>query len=121
MALGSVAVSGGVSKKAKERMMYMDGKLIWSAAMGKSGSSSVTAPDGVDYIIVKQRETAYKDVRIARGCTGTTTVEQSPYSNGSNAVNNYATVTFASNGKISYSYPSYYAFSSFTVEGYQYI
>lgn len=121
MALGSVAVSGGVSKKAKERMMYMDGKLIWSAAMGKSGSSSVTAPDGVDYIIVKQRETTYKDVRIARGCTGTTTVEQSPYSNGSNAVNNYATVTFASNGKISYSHPSYYAFSSFTVEGYQYI
>ena len=46
MALGSVAVSGGVSKKTKERMMYMDGKLIWSAAMGKSGSSSATAPDG---------------------------------------------------------------------------
>lgn len=120
MALGSVSVPG-VSKKAKERMMYMDGKLIWSAAMGKSGSSSITAPDRVDYIIVKQRETAYKDVRIARGCTGTTTVEQSSYSNGSNAVNNYATVTFASNGKISYSYPNYYAFSSFTVEGYQYI
>ena len=54
MALGSVSVPG-VSKKAKERMMYMDGKLIWSAAMGESGSSSVTAPDGVDYIIVKQR------------------------------------------------------------------
>ena len=120
MALGSVSVPG-VRKKEKGRMMYMDGKLIWSAAMGKSGSSSVTAPDGVDYIIVKQRETAYKDVRIARGCTGTTTIEQSSYSNGSSAVNNYATVTFASNGKISYSYPSYYAFSSFTVEGYQYI
>ena len=44
MALGSVSVPG-VSKKAKERMMYMDGKLIWSAAMGESGSSSVTAPD----------------------------------------------------------------------------
>ena len=26
MALGSVAISGGMSKKAKERMMYMDGK-----------------------------------------------------------------------------------------------
>lgn len=38
--------SGGISKKAKERMMHMDGKLIWSAAMGKSGSSSATAPDG---------------------------------------------------------------------------
>lgn len=85
MALGSVNVPG-VSKKAKERMMYMDGKLIWSAAMGESGSSSVTAPDGVDYIIVKQRETAYKDVRIARGCTGTTTIRQADSSNGSGAV-----------------------------------
>lgn len=121
MALGSVAVSGGVSKKAKERMMYMDGKLVWSAAMGPAGSSSVTAPDGVDYIIVKQRETAYKDVRIVRGCTGTTTIEQSRYADGSDASGRYATVTFASNGKISYSYPSYYAFSCFTVEGYQYI
>lgn len=120
MALGSVSVPG-VSKKTKERMMYMDGKLIWSAAMGKSGSSSVTAPDGVDYIIVKQRETAYKDVRIARGCSGTTTIRQADSSNASGAVDAYATVTFASNGKISYSYPSYYAFSSFTVEGYQYI
>lgn len=103
------------------RDVTMDGKLIWSAAMGESGSSSVTAPDGVDYIIVKQRETAYKDVRIARGCTGTTTIRQADSSNGSGAVDAYATVTFASNGKISYSYPSYYAFSSFTVEGYQYI
>ena len=120
MALGSVSVPS-MSKKAKERMMYMDGKLIWSAAMGKSGSSSATAPDGVDYIIVKQRGTAYNDVRIARGCTGTTTIKQGDLSNGSNTVDAYATVTFASNGKISYSYPSYYAFSSFTVEGYQYI
>ena len=120
MALGSVSVPS-MSKKAKERMMYMDGKLIWSAAMGKSGSSSATAPDGVDYIIVKQRETAYKDVRIARGCSGTTTIKQDDSSNGSNAVDAYATVTFASNGKISYSYPQYYSFSSFTVEGYQYI
>ena len=37
MALGSVSVPG-VSKKTKERMMYIDGKLILSAAMGKSGS-----------------------------------------------------------------------------------
>ena len=120
MALGSVSVPS-MSKKAKERMMYMDGKLIWSAAMGKSGSSSATAPDGVDYIIVKQRGTAYNDVRIARGCTGTTTIEQSSYSNGSDASPGYATVTFASNGKISYSYPQYYALGGFTVEGYQYI
>ena len=59
MALGSVSVPS-MSKKAKERMMYMDGKLIWSAAMGPAGSSSVTAPAGVDYIIVKQLETAYR-------------------------------------------------------------
>lgn len=119
MALGSVSVPG-VSKKAKERMMYMDGKLIWSAAMGPAGSSSVTAPAGVDYIIVKQRETAYKDVRIARGCTGTTSLLQSSkYS--SESVMLYATVTFDSNGKISYSYPYDSAFGKFTVEGYQYI
>lgn len=119
MALGSVSVPG-VSKKAKERMMYMDGKLIWSAAMGPAGSSSVTAPAGVDYIIVKQRESAYKDVRIARGCTGTTSLLQSnKYSSDTNM--NYATVTFDSNGKISYSYPCDYASGKFTVEGYQYI
>ena len=53
MALGSVAVSGGMSKKAKERLMYMDGKLVWSAAMGMSGGLSATAPDTVDYIIVR--------------------------------------------------------------------
>ena len=33
----------------------------------------------------------------------------------------YATVTFDSNGKISYSYPYDSAFGKFTVEGYQYI
>lgn len=120
MALGSVSVPS-MSKKAKERMMYMDGKLIWSAAMGKSGSSSVTAPDGVDYIIVKQRETAYNDVRIARGCSGTTTIRSGSSSNGSGSSDDYATVTFASNGKISYSHSGYYVFSGFTVEGYQYI
>ena len=120
MALGSVSVPS-MSKKAKERMMYMDGKLIWSAAMGKSGSSSATAPDEVDYIIVKPSGTAYNDVRIARGCTGTTTIEQSSYANGSDASPGYATVTFASNGKISYSHPQYYSLGGFTVEGYQYI
>lgn len=35
MALGSVSVPG-MSKKTKERLMYMDGKLVWSAAMGAS-------------------------------------------------------------------------------------
>lgn len=53
MALGSVAVSGGMSKKTKERLMYMDGKLVWSAAMGMSGGLSAPAPDTVDYIIVR--------------------------------------------------------------------
>lgn len=36
MALGSVAVSGGVSKKAKERMMYMDGKPHPFSAAGQA-------------------------------------------------------------------------------------
>lgn len=52
MALGSVVVSGGMSKKTKERLMYMDGKLVWSAAMGTSGGLSATAPDTVDYAIL---------------------------------------------------------------------
>lgn len=80
MALGSVAVSGGMSKKTKERLMYMDGKLVWSAAMGMSGGLSATAPDTVDYIIVRPMAmtisssgSAYtqpKDARVARGGTG---------------------------------------------------
>ena len=53
MALGSVAISGGMSKKTKERLMYMDGKLVWSAAMGSSGGTSAKAPDTVDYLVVK--------------------------------------------------------------------
>lgn len=59
MALGSVAVSGGMSKKEKERMMYMDGKLVWSAAMGASSSMSTTAPAEVDYIVVKPMALAF--------------------------------------------------------------
>ena len=43
MALGSVAVSGGMSKKEKERMMYMDGKLVWSAAMGNLSAACPAA------------------------------------------------------------------------------
>ena len=53
MALGSVAISGGMSKKTKERLMYMDGKLVWSAVMGASSGMSTTAPAEVDYIVVK--------------------------------------------------------------------
>ena len=36
MALGSVAASGGVSKKTKERMMYMDGKPHLFSAAGQA-------------------------------------------------------------------------------------
>lgn len=37
MALGSVAVSGGMSKKEKERMMmYMDGKPYFFSAAGQA-------------------------------------------------------------------------------------
>ena len=80
MALGSVAVSGGMSKKTKERLMYMDGKLVWSAAMGTSGGTSAKAPDTVDYLVVKSVAVDYADssyngkmspgatgVRVARG------------------------------------------------------
>jgi hypothetical protein len=63
MALGSVAVSGGMSKKEKERMMYMDGKLVWSAAMGASSGMSTTAPAEVDYIVVKPMAFAFIDAR----------------------------------------------------------
>ena len=59
MALGSVAVSGGMSKKEKERMRYMDGKLVWSAAMGASSGMSTTAPAEVDYIVVKPMAFAF--------------------------------------------------------------
>lgn len=36
MALGSVAVSGGVSKKAKERMIHMDDKPHPFSAAGQA-------------------------------------------------------------------------------------
>ena len=84
MALGSVSVPG-VSKKAKERMMYMDGKLIWSAAMGSSGGTSAKAPDTVDYLVVKPVSISYAstdtnvlaspgatEVRVTRGGSAAT-------------------------------------------------
>ena len=125
MALGSVSVPG-TSKKAMERMMYMDGKLVWSAAMGNSGGLSVTAPDTVDYIVVRVtsvHSTTGKDTKIARGCSGNIALWQ--YSNLSSSSGDlgyyYGKVSFASEGKISVSYPKNNYNDYFTVEGYQYI
>lgn len=135
MALGSVAVSGGMSKKEKERMMYMDGKLVWSAAMGISGGTSAKAPDTVDYLVVKSVAVDYTassyngkmspgatEVRVARGGSAAISVAQFNASGNSyNHYTNYATVTFASDGTIRLSYPNNRINSCISVEGYQYL
>ena len=130
MALGSVAVSGGMSKKTKERLMYMDGKLVWSAAMGYSGGTSAKAPDTVDYLVVKSVAVDYAassyngktkpgatEVRVARGCSAAIDTCQR---SGSDYYTRYATVTFASDGAIRLSYPLNYIESCISVEGYHY-
>lgn len=127
MALGSVAISGGMSKKTKERLMYMDGKLVWSAAMGASGGLSATAPDTVDYIVVRPMamtttsSTQPKDARVARGGTGNVAWYQT---NGSysNARTNYSygKIAFDASGKITLSYPWDSNNEYLTVEGYHY-
>ena len=99
MALGSVAVSGGMSKKAKERLMYMDGKLVWSTAMGSSGGGAT-------------------EVRVARGGSAATNILQY---NGSYTLTKYVTVTFASDGTIRLSYPCNSLNGCISVEGYQYL
>lgn len=135
MALGSVAISGGMSKKTKERLMYMDGKLVWSAAMGSSGGTSAKAPDTVDYLVVKPVANSYPsatnndqtspgatEVRVARGCSAA--INASQYNRSSNNYyysTNYVTVTFASDGTIQLSYPSANLGSCISVEGYQYL
>ena len=54
MALGSVAISGGMSKKTKERLMYMDGKLVYTGAgVAGKAATSLTVPETADYIVVK--------------------------------------------------------------------
>ena len=86
MALGSVAISGGMSKKTKERLMYMDGKLVYTGA-GVAGkvATSLTVPETADYIVVKMMAPAalesgssavavgtaadYGSTRIVRGGT----------------------------------------------------
>ena len=131
MALGSVAISGGMSKKTKERLKYMDGKLVWSAAMGTSGGLSATAPDTVDYIVVRPMTmttpssgAAYAqpmDARVARGGTGNVAWRQT---NGrySNAVSgyDYGKIAFDASGKITLFYPWDSNNEYLTVEGYHY-
>ncbi|MBL6450786.1 MAG: hypothetical protein JNG54_03890 [Faecalibacterium prausnitzii] len=131
MALGSVAVSGGMSKKEKERMMYMDGKLVWSAAMGTSGGLSATAPDTVDYIVVRPMAmttpssgSAYaqpKDARVARGGTGNVAWYQTSgsYSNARSGYS-YGQIAFDASGKITLYYPWDSNNEYLTVEGYHY-
>lgn len=132
MALGSVAVSGGMSKKAKERLMYMDGKLVWRTAMGSSGGTSAKAPDTVDYLVVKPVSSNYSEnltnqgltspgateVRVARGGSAATNILQY---NGSYTLTKYVTVTFASDGTIRLSYPCNSLNGCISVEGYQYL
>lgn len=130
MALGSVAVSGGMSKKAKERMMYMEGKLVWSAAMGSSGGTSAKAPDTVDYLVVKPVSSSYAgtnanglaspgatEVRVARGGSAATSATQ--YNN-YNGFTGYVVVNFASDGTIRLSYPGSSLNGCISVEGYHY-
>ena len=129
MALGSVAISGGMSKKTKERMMYMDGKLVWSAAMGAYSGMSTTAPAEVDYIVVKPMAFAFtnsspysqqKTARVARGGSGNVSwMQHSRYDN-SIASSNYAKVTFSAEGNISIYYPADNSDDYCTVEGYHY-
>lgn len=131
MALGSVAISGGMSKKTKERLMYMDGKLVWSAAMGSSGGTSAKAPDTVDYLVVKPVTSSYQntptnshtspcatEVRVARGGSAATCAAQ--YNN-SYGFTHYVIVKFASDGTIQLSYPYSSLHGCISVEGYQYL
>lgn len=128
MALGSVAVSGGMSKKTKERLMYMDGKLVWSAAMGSSGGTSAKAPDTVDYLVGKPVATDVSpgtsespgatEVRVARGGSAATSIAQR---SSNTFYTSYITVTFASDGTIRLSYPGSSLSGCISVEGYQYL
>ena len=136
MALGSVAISGGMSKKTRERLMYMDGKLVWSAAMGSSGGTSAKAPDTVDYlVVVKPVASSYPsatnngqtspgatEVRVARGCSAA--INASQYNRSGNNYyysTNYVAVTFTSDGTVLLSYPSDSLGGCISVEGYQYL
>lgn len=113
----------------------MDGKLVWSAAMGVSGGTSAKAPDTVDYLVVKSVAIDYiassyngkmssgaTEVRVARGGSAAISVVQSNRSgNNTTPYMSYVTVTFASDGTIQLSYPCYNLSGCISVEGYQYI
>lgn len=128
MALGSVAISGGMSKKTKERLMYMDGKLVWSVAMGASGGTSAKAPDTVDYLVVKPVASSFAssnsmspgatEVRVARGGSAATSVVQY---NRDTDYTDYITVKFENDGTIRLSYPLSNLDGCISVEGYQYL
>lgn len=135
MALGSVAVSGGMSKQEKERMMYMDGKLVWSTAMGTSGGTNTNAPAAVDYLVVRAVANSYSigtnnfqtspgatEVRVARGGSAAIGVSQST-KNGTNAGSSvrYSVIKFASNGAVSLTWPGDSVTGCISVEGYQYL
>ena len=126
MALGSVSISG-MSQKEKERLMYMDGKLVWSS----ESPFNVTAPGNVDYIVVKNvvpctsenpSQNIPTEIRIAKGYKGRIGL----YQQTNNSINSawswdIATITFGTDCKISTSYPGYNYRGGLTIEGYQYI
>lgn len=131
MALGSVAISGGMSKKTKERLMYMDGKLVWSAVMGASGGTSTKAPDMVDYLVVKPVASSFAssnptslgatEVRVARGGSAATSAWQSSGTGStSSSYTRYVAVKFGSDGTIKLSYPGDDLKGCISVEGYHY-
>ena len=119
-----------MSKKTKERLMYMDGKLVWSAAMGTSGGLSATAPDTVDYIVVRPMSMTTsagsahaqpKDARVARGGTGNVAWLQTTGSyNNARTDYNYGKIDFDASGKITLYYPRDSNNEYLTVEGYHY-
>ena len=134
MALGSVSVPS-MSKKAKERMMYMDGKLIWSTAMGAEGGTNTKAPTTVDYLVVRavsdtsytgsnniQKSLGATEVRVARGGSAAISVLQT-FDGGPAATHyeSYSVITFASDGSISLTWPGYSVDGCISVEGYQYL
>ena len=107
----------------------MDGKLVWSAAMGVSGGLSATAPDTVDYIIVRpmamttpgSAQAQPKDARVARGGTGNVAWYQTSDSyNNARANYSYGKIAFDASGNITLYYPWDRNNEYLTVEGYHY-
>ena len=134
MALGSVSVPS-MSKKAKERMMYMDGKLVWSTAMGPSVGTITNAPAAVDYLVVRAVADSYPagtnnaltspgatEVRVARG--GSAAISVSQFTRGRTDASysvRYSVINFASNGAVSLTWPGDSVTGCISIEGYQYL